>query len=200
MPHRPLTETHPPASLGLPPPSGPLAKAAPSARSGPHHTQHQRRPAAIVPAGARAKSAGARSEARSSEVSAVSSLFSAPSERSRRRFGPAATPQSIPALIDPLARPTRFAPVRLPIRATPTLWVDSRRPCVTLHSLSSLHSTAGPRLFVDLLPTLARKTLFASLRETSSRPFVHMDSPERLIDVHTDCHSVRRELMAAIRS
>jgi len=42
---------------------------------------------------------------------------------------------------------------------------------------ASLRSTSGPRLLIDLLPTLARKTLFVSLRETSSLPFVHMDSP-----------------------
>ena len=68
---------------------------------------------------------------------------------------------------DPLARPKRFAPVRLPSRKTPYLL--GGKP-------SSFRCTSGPQLFVDLLPALALKTLFVSLRETSSRPSVLKDS------------------------
>jgi len=71
----------------------------------------------------------------------------------------------------------RYTPVRLPNRG------DSRRinwlagALALLSTLrASLRSTSGPRLVFDLLPALAGKTLFVSLRETSSRPFVHMDS------------------------
>ena len=67
---------------------------------------------------------------------------------------------------DPLARPKRFAPVRLPSRKTPSLGGES----------SSFRSTSGPQLVLDLLPALAPKTLFVSLRATSSRPFVLKDS------------------------
>jgi hypothetical protein len=50
-------------------------------------------------------------------------------------------------------------------------------------ALPSLRSTSGPRLFVDLLPALARKTLFGCLRETSSLPFVLTDSPGENTDI-----------------
>ncbi len=57
----------------------------------------------------------------------------------------------------PLAHPLRFAPFRLPQGRLPSHSV-SRRPSV---------ATSGPRLFLDLLPTFAWKTLFGCLRETS---------------------------------
>ena len=58
----------------------------------------------------------------------------------------------------------------------------SRRTCVTLHSRTSLRSTSAPQLFIDLLPAHARLTVFASLRQTSARPFVHMDSQFKTVD------------------
>ena len=50
----------------------------------------------------------------------------------------------------------------------------------------------GPRLVIDLLPTLARKTVFVSLRQTSSRPFVHMDSLGQFTDSTEKSHCVHR--------
>ncbi len=60
----PPLHRHPTARVARSPaPSGPLAKAAPSARSGPPHHHHQHRPTAISHAGAAGRFAGARSEA-----------------------------------------------------------------------------------------------------------------------------------------
>ncbi len=57
----------------------------------------------------------------------------------------------------PLAPPVRFAPFRLPQGRLPSRKV-SRRAFV---------ATSAPQLVLDLLPTLAWKTLFGCLRETS---------------------------------
>ena len=113
---------HPTAGVASSPaPSGPLAKAAPSARSRPPRRRlHQHRPTAIVPAGARANSRAHRSEARSSEVSTVSvTILRALGTLAPKDFGPAAAPGSSPAVRHPLAHPERVAPIRLPNRATP---------------------------------------------------------------------------------
>ena len=129
-----------PASLVLPPRSDRSLRPR-RALAQDHHTTATRR------AGARANSRGARSEARSSEVSTV---------------------------------------LRLTLRALGTLAPNPGqwRSAVALALLStlraSLRSTSAPRLIIDLLPTLARMTVYVSLRQTSSRPFVHMDSHRKI--------------------
>ncbi len=109
---------------------------------------------------------------RSGHKGRYSNLIRGPLFRERRRsfardpLTPLARPGSIrplsgtPLSYLPLAHPLRFAPFRLP---------QGRLPCCKV-SRRAFVATPAPRLFLDLLPALAWKSLFGCLRETSCAP------------------------------
>ena len=103
-------------------------------------------------------------------------VYCAPSERSRLK-NPAATPTMEPRYYTPSGPPDALRTHPSPCKGDSRRfwWIAGALALCSTHR-ASLRPSSGPRLFVDLLPAHARKTVFASLRQTSARPFVHMDS------------------------
>jgi len=130
----------------------------------------------------RANSRAHRSEARALEVSTVlRSSGSALGTLAPRNATPPhhalAPPARARAPTAPAVQPTPCMEDSMIRRQTPD--DDRGQPSPLCYSpLCGLRFAPlqGHDFFIALLPTLARKTLFASLRETSPLPFVHMDS------------------------
>jgi hypothetical protein len=102
--------------------------------------------------------------------------YCAPSERSRLK-NPAATPTMEPRYYTPSGPPDALRAHPSPCKGDSRRfwWIACALALLSTHRASFL-STSGPGLFIDLVPAQARKTVFASLRQTSVHPFVHMHS------------------------
>ena len=91
--------------------------------------------------------------------------------------GPPLTPPGLPASDYPFQVPLSQISLLPALYASrPSVSLKGRLPGFTVSRRRPSVATSGPRLLLAHLPALATKTLFGSLRETLSLPFVLKDS------------------------